>query len=105
MPAATRAPLATSVAKRTPNFWTNHDLRRTVRTRLSALGVSDTVAELVIAHRQKGVRKIYDLHRYDAEKRAALERWERALLAILEPPAPIVVQLQRSAHSSQISRP
>jgi integrase len=65
--------------------YTLHDLRRTVRTRLSELGVAPFVAELVLAHKQQGVAKVYDLHRYDAEKRAALEKWEAKLLAILAP--------------------
>jgi integrase len=64
--------------------YTLHDLRRTVRTRLSEL-VSVNVAERVIAHTLTGVHKVYDLHTYDDEKREALERWERRLLAILAP--------------------
>jgi integrase len=68
--------------------WTPHDLRRTCRTGLAAAGVSETVAELVIGHTRKGIAAVYDLHRYDAEKRAALEVWERRLLRILEGKAP-----------------
>jgi integrase len=65
--------------------WTPHDLRRTCRTALSSLGVRPDVAELVIGHQQTGLAKIYDQHRYDAEKRDALEKWERRLLAIVDP--------------------
>jgi integrase len=68
--------------------WTFHDIRRTVRTRLSGLGVLPLVAELVIAHRQGGIQAVYDLHRYDDEKRAALTRWAEQLNAIVEPCAP-----------------
>jgi integrase len=79
--------------------YTLHDLRRTVRTRLSELGVTPFVGEMILAHTQQGVAKVYDLHRYDAEKRAALEAWEKRLLAIVgrEPPAPAgkVVALRR----------
>jgi integrase len=74
-----------------PPPWTLHDIRRTVRTRLSGLGVLPLVAELVIAHKQGGIHAVYDLHRYDAEKRDALLRWERALRAIIESPPPNVV--------------
>ena len=63
--------------------WTPHDLRRTMRTGLSAAGVSETVAELVIGHTRKGIAAVYDLHRFDAEKRSALEAWERRLDRIL----------------------
>jgi integrase len=65
-----------------------HDIRRTVRTRLSELGVLPFVAELILAHAQQGVAKVYDLHRYDAEKRAALVAWEKRLLSIVGAPDP-----------------
>jgi hypothetical protein len=43
------------------------------------------VSELVIGHRQQGLRQVYDLHRYDNEKREALDKWERTLLTIVNP--------------------
>ncbi|MEY4965081.1 MAG: hypothetical protein RL274_664 [Pseudomonadota bacterium] len=64
--------------------WTLHDLRRTVRTRLSGLGALPLVAELIIGHKQGGIQAVYDLHTYDAEKRVALEKWETALATITE---------------------
>ncbi len=75
--------------RRKVRHFTLHDLRRTARTRLSGLGVLPMVAELVIGHRQSGIHAVYDLHRYDAEKRAALEQWEKRLLEIVgdAPPA------------------
>lgn len=68
--------------------WRIHDLRRTVRTRLSGLAVLPLVAELVMAHKQAGIHAVYDLHRYDAEKRDALLRWESLLVSIVEPRPP-----------------
>jgi integrase len=65
--------------------WVFHDLRRSFRTGLSTLGVKPHIAELCIAHKQKGVAGIYDRHRYDLEKRRAFERWARHLRQILEP--------------------
>jgi len=62
--------------------WRPHDLRRTCRTGLAAAGVSETVAELVIGHARQGVAAVYDQHRYEREKRLALEQWERRLLRI-----------------------
>lgn len=62
--------------------WRPHDLRRTMRTGLAAAGVSETVAEQTIGHVRTGIAAVYDLHRYDLEKRAALETWERRLLRI-----------------------
>jgi integrase len=66
--------------------WKIHDLRRTMRTHLSALPVQDMVRELVIAHAKRGLHKVYDQHSYQAEKRKCLELWERRLLSIVEPP-------------------
>jgi integrase len=65
--------------------WVIHDLRRTVRTHLSALPVEDLVRELVIAHAKPGLHKVYDLHAYQDEKRLCLELWETRLFSIVEP--------------------
>lgn len=64
--------------------WRPHDLRRTCRTGLAAAGVGELIAELVIGHKIKGISSVYNLHSYDAEKRTALEAWERRLLRIVE---------------------
>jgi integrase len=63
--------------------WRFHDLRRTVRTGLGGLPVPTKVAELVIAHAQPGLHKVYDLHKYRDEKRRALDLWSRRLDAIV----------------------
>ena len=63
--------------------FTPHDLRRTLRTRLAELGVSDIVAERVLGHKLQGVLGIYNRHSYDAEKRQALALWEQRLREIL----------------------
>ena len=63
----------------------NHDLRRVVRTHLSALKVEDHVAEMVLGHARKGLQRIYDQHRYEPEIREALERWAERLCAIVAP--------------------
>lgn len=65
------------------SFWTPHDLRRTCRTRLSECGISEEIAERVIGHAHQGIVATYNHHRYDTEKRAALETWERRLLEIV----------------------
>ena len=76
--------------------WTWHDCRRTFRTGLSTVGIAPHVAELCIAHRQKGLARIYDQHRFDREKRAAFALWERHLLGIVSPPANNVTPLRRA---------
>jgi integrase len=46
-----------------------HDIRRSMRTGLSALPVPDLVRELVIAHSKPGLHKVYDQHAFIPEKR------------------------------------
>jgi len=74
----------------------NHDLRRTVRTRLSALKVQDHIAELVIGHGRKGIARIYDQHRFEDEKREALAKWAMLLRSIVGPPPANVVPLTKA---------
>lgn len=57
--------------------WTPHDLRRTCRTGLAMLGIIDVVAEQVLGHKLGGIVGTYNVHGYDAEKRVALEKWEK----------------------------
>lgn len=57
-----------------PHF-TVHDLRRTLRTQLAALGIAPHIAERVLNHKLKGVAGVYDRHDYLTERRAALEQW------------------------------
>jgi integrase len=66
--------------------WRLHDLRRSMRTNLSALAILPLVAEMMIGHRQGGVAAVYDLHRYEAEQRAGFEAWCARLMAIVSPP-------------------
>jgi integrase len=63
--------------------WTNHDLRRTVRSRLSELRVSPDVAEAILAHVKPGIRGVYDRYELLDEKRDALESWAQRLRKIV----------------------
>lgn len=63
--------------------WRPHDLRRTMRTGLSACRVRPDIAELVTGHVIPGIRAVYDHHDYAAEQRAAHEAWERRLQRIV----------------------
>jgi integrase len=71
-----------------------HDIRRTMRTGLSALPIPDNVRELVIAHARPGLHKVYDQHAYESEKRHALVLWAARLRSIVEPPPDNVVALR-----------
>jgi integrase len=59
--------------------FTPHDIRRTVRTKLAEIGVSDVVAERVMGHRLQGILRVYNQYDYFEEKRAALLQWEAHL--------------------------
>ena len=52
--------------------FTVHDLRRTARTHLAALGVAPYVAEMCLNHKPKGIEAVYNVHDYFEERRAAL---------------------------------
>jgi integrase len=63
-----------------------HDLRHQAATGMAALGISREIRERVqnqITGRRQTVGARYDQHEYLAEKRDALERWERELLRIV----------------------
>jgi integrase len=72
--------------------WVNHDLRRTLRSRLSELRVSADVAEAILAHVKTGIRGVYDRYEHFDEKRHALELWATRLRSIVQS-QPNVVQL------------
>lgn len=63
--------------------WTPHDLRRTMRTGLSASRIRPDIAEMVIGHTKKGIVATYDRHGFESERRAALEAWEVRLVQII----------------------
>lgn len=73
----------TRAVARKAQGWTPHDLRRTCRTRLAALGVTATVAERVIGHELPELLQVYDVYAYAQEKREALERWAAELRRIV----------------------
>ena len=74
-----------------------HDLRRTVRTALSAIpNISDLVRELVIGHTRPGLHKVYDQYAYLDEKRFALDAWAARLRTIIEPTPGNVVSLEKA---------
>ena len=64
------------------SHWSPHDLRRTGRTQLSVMGCPDEVAEAILGHMAPGVKGIYNLHKYDAERRTWLTRWAARLEAL-----------------------
>ena len=66
--------------------WTLHDLRRTFATQLAALGTPIHITERLLNHvsgTQSGIVAVYQRHNYMDEMRAAIERYEKHLAALL----------------------
>ncbi|MGB5905093.1 MAG: site-specific integrase [Xanthobacteraceae bacterium] len=63
--------------------WTIHDIRRTVRTGLSALPIPYQVCELMIAHAMSELGATYDLYSYEREKRRGFDLWGSRLHILL----------------------
>jgi integrase len=74
-----------------------HDVRRTMRTGLSALPIPDLVRELVVAHTKPGLHKVYDQHAYQNEKLHALTLWAGRLRSIVQPPPANVTPIRKGA--------
>jgi integrase len=79
--------------------WCIHDLRRTARTEMARIGISDEVAERVLNHAGDSLVRTYNIYAYRNEKAEALERWAEALMVIVgeAQPAENVVRLERAA--------
>jgi integrase len=60
-----------------------HDTRRTVRTRLAALGVRPDVAEAILGHAQRGMSAVYNRYEPLPEMRSALEAWAAQLARVI----------------------
>ena len=84
-------------AKVTLPAWTNHDIRRTVRSGLSRLKIAEEAREAVLAHARPGIKGVYDKHDYLDEKREALELWAARLRSIVSPTPANVVPLKTRA--------
>jgi len=78
------------------DHFTPHDLRRTAATLMAEARVEEINISKVLNHTIGGVTsKHYNHYSYDAEKRQALETWERKLKSILTGEKAKVVNLKR----------
>jgi integrase len=60
-----------------------HDLRRTTASCMTGIGIPRVVVSKILNHVERGITAVYDRHSYDAEKRAAMHKWERRLQVII----------------------
>jgi integrase len=76
-----------------------HDLRRTMATRIRALGFPRETVDAILGHRESRLAQTYQVYDHLKEKTAALQAWERELARILEDrkgdKAPAVVAFSR----------
>lgn len=77
--------------------FTPHDLRRTAATFMSQLGIMDEIIDAVLNHTKQGIIRTYNLNRYDKEKQAALESWERKLNSLVTGSQGNVIPMIRKA--------
>jgi integrase len=76
---------------------TAHDLRRTLATRLAALGISREVRDRCLNHIGSDVgTKHYNRYEFLAEKREAFTRWSTVLGSILHGTSAAVVPIARA---------
>jgi len=82
--------------------FTVHDMRRTARTHLAALGVDWFVAERALNHKLRGTERVYDQHDYFEQRKQALCRWAAMLGAVSrgEPANPLKIRLQAEREAS-----
>jgi integrase len=62
--------------------FTVHDMRRTARTHMAALGVDRFVAERALNHKVRDVEGIYNKYDYFEDRKIALAAWARMLSAL-----------------------
>ena len=62
---------------------------------MSRADVRPDIAARVLGHSIRGVEGIYDRHRYDVEKAAALQRLANLIEHIIDPPVGNVRQMRK----------
>jgi hypothetical protein len=82
--------------------WVNHDVRRTVRSQLSRLKVTEEAREAILAHARPGIKGVYDIYDYLEEKKEALELWSLKLREIVSPQ---LADVESAMSTRQLSRP
>jgi integrase len=60
-----------------------HDLRRSVASGMTSIGIERLTVSKILNHTEGGVTRVYDRHSYDREKRTAVLKWEKHLNRLL----------------------
>jgi integrase len=72
-----------------------HDLRRSVASHMTSMGISRLVVSKILNHAESGVTAVYDRHSYDIEKADALQRWGDKVQAIIAGETGQVIPIRR----------
>lgn len=75
--------------------WSLHDLRRTLSTHLSDLGVEFYVVEQLLGHALPGVAGVYNRSKFMAKKLDALELWTTYLNSIAGADSKVIILKQK----------
>jgi integrase len=60
-----------------------HDYRAACETRLASLGFNQDVRDAVLGHAKPGLQRVYNLHEYMSEKRAALDAYAVHIMKVV----------------------
>lgn len=64
-------------------YFTVHDLRRTFRSLLAHIGISDEISEVCMNHAKKGTTKVYNRYQYFKERKEALNKLAELILSLI----------------------
>jgi len=67
------------IQKATGIDFVGHDLRRTVASHMTGMGIPRLTVKKILNHVEREVTAVYDRYSYDTEKREALEAWSKRL--------------------------
>jgi integrase len=73
--------------------WSLHDIRRSVQTRMLALGISRDLTNLILNHAMLPLDETYNRHTWVREKAAALAKWANEIERISSAPIPEVLTI------------
>ena len=63
---------------------------------MTGIGIPRVVGSKILNHVERGITAVYDRHSYDAEKRAAVNKWDRYLPQMLRAERPSKVVALRA---------
>lgn len=72
--------------------WSNHDFRRTCKTKMAEMGVAPHVSEKILGHKLTGMLAIYDQYDYIPEQQEAADKWAEKIQLCASGSSPLSLQ-------------